>query len=88
MNQAVANLSPSSVWTNFERLNEVPRPSKHEERVIAFMQAFGHRLGLETLTNADGNVLIRKPSTPGMEDRKTVVFQATLDMVPQQTSRY
>ncbi len=86
MNQEVATLSPQSVWTNFEKLNEVPRPSKHEERVIAFMKKFGEDLGLETQVDEVGNVLIRKPATAGMEDRKTVVLQAHLDMVHQKNS--
>ena len=86
MNQQVASLSPQSVWTNFEKLNEVPRPSKHEERVIAFMKKFGEDLGLDTQVDAIGNVLIRKPATAGMEDRKVVVLQAHLDMVHQKNS--
>lgn len=86
MNQEVASLSPQSVWTNFEKLNEVPRPSKHEERVIAFMKKFGEDLGLDTQVDEVGNVLIRKPATPGYEDRKIVVLQAHLDMVHQKNA--
>lgn len=86
MNQEVASLSPQSVWTNFEKLNEVPRPSKHEERVIAFMKKFGEDLGLDTKVDEVGNVLISKAATPGYEDCKTVVLQAHLDMVHQKNA--
>ncbi|GAA4828627.1 aminoacyl-histidine dipeptidase [Algivirga pacifica] len=81
MNTEVASLSPSVLWTSFEELNSIPRPSKKEERVIAFLLDFGKNLGLETVQDAIGNVIIRKPATPGMEDRKTVVLQAHVDMV-------
>lgn len=86
MNTEVAALEPKSVWTNFERLNEVPRPSKHEERVRAFMVDFGKSLNLETTTDAIGNVLIRKPATAGMENRSTLVLQSHLDMVHQKNN--
>ena len=83
MTDPIAALQPSEVWKNFARLNAVPRPSKKEERVIAFMEDFGKSLGLETLQDAVGNVLIRKPASAGMENRKKVVLQAHLDMVHQ-----
>lgn len=86
MNEAVTQLEPQSVWTFFEKLNAVPRPSKKEERVIEFMREFGERLGLETIVDSAGNVIIRKPATPGMEDRKGVILQAHLDMVHQKNS--
>jgi dipeptidase D len=86
MNTEVAALSPPSVWESFEKLNEVPRPSKKEERVIAFMKNFGESLGLETKVDEVGNILIRKPATAGMENRKTVVLQAHLDMVHQKNA--
>lgn len=86
INQEVASLNPSTLWTSFEQLNAVPRPSKKEERVIAFMQEFGKKLGLETITDGVGNVIIKKPATKGMEDRKGVVLQAHLDMVHQKNS--
>ena len=83
MNQTIVQLEPKQVWTNFERLNEVPRASKKEQQVIAFMRDFGKKLGLETNVDEAGNVLIRKPATPGREKRKTVVLQGHLDMVHQ-----
>lgn len=79
----VRDLEPKAVWNHFEDLNAVPRPSKKEERVIAFMQNFAKSLNLDYETDAAGNVIVRKPATPGMEDRKAVVLQSHLDMVHQ-----
>ncbi len=86
MSQAVRNLEPKLLWNHFADLNQVPRPSKKEERVIQFAKDFGERLGLETMVDAVGNVIIRKPATPGMEDRATVVMQSHLDMVCQKNA--
>jgi len=74
-------LLPAHVFEMFARINAVPRPSKHEEKMIAFLKDFGEGLGLETIVDATGNVLIRKPATPGMEDRPTVILQSHMDMV-------
>ena len=76
MNQEIRAIQPTEIWTKFADLNAVPRPSKKEERVIAFMTAFGQNLGLETLVDEIGNVIIKKPATGGMENRKTVVMHA------------
>ena len=70
----------------FADLNAVPRPSKKEERVIEFMKNFGNTLGLETFEDEIRNVIIRKPATLGMENRKTVVLQGHLDMVHQKNA--
>jgi dipeptidase D len=86
MSHTVRELEPQAVWTHFADLNQVPRPSKQEERVIQFMKEFGERLGLETTVDAIGNVVIRKPASPGMEDRATVVLQSHLDMVHQKNA--
>ncbi len=86
MNKAIAQLEPRSVWTNFSKLNAVPRPSKKEERVIAFMMDFGSTLGFETLKDEVGNVIIRKPASPGFENRKMITLQSHLDMVHQKNS--
>jgi dipeptidase D len=86
MNKQVAKLEPSIVWTHFEQLNAVPRPSKQEERVIQFMRDFGESLGLETIVDSVGNVIIKKPATTGMEDRQTVILQSHLDMVHQKNA--
>lgn len=82
----IRQLEPLALWNNFADLNEVPRPSKQEERAIAFMKAFGERIGLETIVDGVGNVVIKKPATPGMENRKTVVLQGHLDMVHQKNA--
>lgn len=82
----VRNLEPKSVWNHFEDLNAVPRPSKKEERVIAFAKSFGESLGFDTYVDKVGNVIIRKPATPGMEDRQTIILQAHLDMVHQKNN--
>src|SRR3989338_3480094 len=79
----VRDLEPKVLWNYFADLNAIPRPSKKEERVIAFMLEFGRSLGLDTQCDAIRNVIIKKSATPGMEDRKTVILQAHLDMVHQ-----
>ena len=86
MNEAIRNLSPQPLWNKFADLNAVPRPSKKEERVIQFMKDFGASLNLETIEDEVGNVIIRKPATQGMEDRKMVVMQSHLDMVHQKNN--
>lgn len=86
MNSEIRSLEPKVIWNKFADLNAVPRPSKKEERVIAFMKNFGESLGLITEIDEVGNVLIRKPATPGMEDRKMVVMQSHLDMVHQKNA--
>lgn len=85
-NIEIRELQPQAIWRNFANLNEVPRPSKDEARVIAFMKAFGEGLGLETFVDEVGNVIVRKPATPGLEDRKAVVLQSHLDMVHQKNN--
>ncbi|MBG6128888.1 dipeptidase D [Aquimarina sp. EL_43] len=86
MNSEIRSLEPKVIWNKFADLNAVPRPSKKEERVIAFMKNFGESLGLTTEIDKVGNVLIRKPATSGMEDRKVVVMQSHLDMVHQKNA--
>ena len=86
MNEEIRALEPKALWNNFADLNAVPRPSKKEERVIEFMKNFGNKLGLETLVDEVGNVIIRKPATKGMEDRKAIVLQSHLDMVHQKNN--
>jgi len=83
---SVKSLSPQSLWNHFADLNAVPRPSKKEERVIQFMLDFGKKLGLETKTDAIQNVIIKKPATPGMEQKETVILQSHLDMVHQKNA--
>ena len=83
MNSEIRQLEPQALWNKFADLNAVPRPSKKEERVIAFMKDFGKNLGLETIEDEVGNVIIKKPATSGMENRTTIVMQSHLDMVHQ-----
>ena len=82
----INELQPKEVFENFYSLTRIPRPSKKEAQVIAFMKKFGEDLGLETIVDAAGNVIIRKPATPGYENRKGVILQAHLDMVPQKNA--
>ncbi|SFH05511.1 aminoacyl-histidine dipeptidase [Pontibacter chinhatensis] len=86
MSSEVRSLEPKALWENFADLNAVPRPSKKEERVIQFILDFGHKLGLETIKDEVGNVIIKKPATPGMENRQTVAMQSHLDMVHQKNN--
>jgi len=86
MSQEIRNLEPKALWNNFANLNAVPRPSKKEERVIAFMKDFGKNLGLEVFEDEIHNVIIRKPATAGMENRKAIVLQGHLDMVHQKNA--
>ena len=74
-------LQPGIVFDCFAEVNKIPRPSKREERMIAFLEKFGKDLGLETLVDETGNVIIRKPATKGHEHCKTVVLQSHMDMV-------
>jgi dipeptidase D len=86
MSNEIRNLEPKQLWNKFADLNAVPRPSKKEDRVIEFMKNFGESLGLETFEDEIRNVIIRKPATPGMENRKTIVMQGHLDMVHQKNN--
>lgn len=86
MSSSVRNLSPSALWNHFADLNAIPRASKKEERVIGFMLEFGKSLGLETFRDKTGNVIIRKPASPGMHGRQPVILQSHLDMVHQKNS--
>ena len=82
----IKSLKPELLWKNFHELTQIPRPSKNEEKVAAFAKAFGEKLGLETMVDGAGNVIIRKPAFPGMENLMGVVLQGHLDMVPQKNS--
>jgi len=82
----IRQLEPKALWQNFYSLTQIPRPSHKKDEIGAFLENFGKSLGLETLRDEIGNVLVRKPATPGMEDRKAVILQAHMDMVPQKNS--
>ncbi len=86
MSNSILSLQPEAVWRHFHSLTQIPRPSKKEARIIEFMKNFGESLGLETIVDSIGNVIIKKPATPGMENRKGVILQSHLDMVPQKNS--
>jgi dipeptidase D len=86
MSQEILKLEPRNVWKHFYNLTQIPRPSKKEGRIIEYMKKFGEGLGLETIVDEVGNVIIRKPATKGMENRKGVVLQGHLDMVPQKNT--
>lgn len=86
MNEEIRHLQPAALWNYFADINAIPRASKKEDRIAQFMKNFGEHLGLETHIDENLNVLIRKPATPGMEDRKSVVLQSHLDMVHQKNS--
>jgi len=86
MSKEITNLEPKALWDHFYQLTQIPRPSKKEVRIQEFMMNFGKSLGLETIKDETGNIIIRKPATPGMENRKGVVLQGHLDMVPQKNN--
>ncbi|MDO5977645.1 aminoacyl-histidine dipeptidase [Flavivirga spongiicola] len=86
MSTEIRELQPQQLWNRFADLNAVPRGSKKEERVITFIKDFGKNLGLETIEDEVGNVIIKKPATPGMENRTTIVMQSHLDMVHQKNN--
>ncbi|RLD48097.1 MAG: cytosol nonspecific dipeptidase, partial [Bacteroidetes bacterium] len=86
MSKEILNLEPKGIWKNFYELTQIPRPSKKEEKIIAYLKKFGENLSLETIVDEIGNVIIKKPATPGMEDRKGIILQGHIDMVPQANS--
>jgi dipeptidase D len=86
MSNEILQLDPIALWKNFYNLTQIPRPSKKEDKIREYIYNFGKNLGLETFQDEIGNVIIRKPATPGMENRKGVILQGHLDMVPQKNS--
>ena len=81
----IKNLKPECIWRNFYSLTQVPRPSGHLEKVQQFLLEFGKQAGVEAFKDPAGNIVFRKPATPGMENKKGVILQAHMDMVPQKT---
>ena len=77
----MTELKPASVFEAFSEINRVPRPSKKEDKMMEYLLEVGRSLGLETVRDEIGNVVIRKPATPGMEDRPILVLQSHMDMV-------
>ena len=82
----IKELDPQIVWKNFYALTQIPRPSKHEELAVEYMYNWGKEHGLETIKDEVGNIIIRKPATPGCENMKGVILQGHVDMVPQKNA--
>lgn len=82
----IRNLEPKALWNYFHEITQIPHPSKNEKKLAEYVVKFGKSHGLETMVDKAGNVIIRKPATKGMENRKMVIFQTHLDMVPQKNS--
>jgi dipeptidase D len=81
----IKNLNPTCIWKNFDALTQVPRPSGHLEKIQQFLLDFAKEAGVEAFKDPAGNIVMRKPATPGMENHKGVILQAHMDMVPQKT---
>jgi dipeptidase D len=83
---SIKTLEPAAIWHFFDEINQIPRPSKKEEKIIAYLKAFGEKNKLKTKVDKAGNVLISKPATNGYEKRKTIILQAHIDMVCEKNS--
>jgi len=83
MSKKITDFEPKALWAHFDNICQVPHPSKKEDKIRKFMVDFGKKAGLETIVDKVGNVIIRKPATPGMEKRMGIVLQGHMDMVPQ-----
>ena len=81
----IKNLKPECIWRNFDALTQVPRPSGHLEKIQQFLLDFAAQAGVEAMKDSGGNIVMRKPATPGMENRKGIILQAHMDMVPQKS---
>ena len=81
----IRNLKPECIWRNFDALTQVPRPSGHLEKIQQFLLDFAAQAGVEAMKDSGGNIVMRKPATPGMENRKGIILQAHMDMVPQKS---
>jgi len=81
----IQNLKPECIWRNFYKLTQIPRPSGHLEKIQQFLIDFGKEAGVYAVKDPAGNIHMRKPATPGMENRKGIILQAHMDMVPQKT---
>lgn len=86
MSKEIQNLEPKVLWKHFYNLTQIPRPSRHEKATIEFIKKFAQDLKLEAIIDEVGNIIVRKPATPGMENRKGIVLQGHVDMVPQKNS--
>ena len=84
----IKDLQPSLVWNNFYGLTRCPRPSKHEEAVREYILKWAKERNMDAVADETGNIIIRVPATPGYENRRGVIIQGHMDMVPQKTSRH
>ena len=82
----IKDLQPSLVWNNFYGLTRCPRPSKHEEAVREYILKWAKERNMDAVADETGNIIIRVPATPGYENRRGVIIQGHMDMVPQKTS--
>ena len=83
----IEELTPQGVWRNFYALTQIPRPSGHTEKVAQYLIDFAKKNGAEAYLDEAGNVVMKKGTTPGYEDRETTVLQAHMEMVPQKTKK-
>lgn len=81
--EEIKNLKPECIWRNFDALTQIPRPSGHAEKIQQYLLDFAKKVGVEAFQDPAGNIVMRKPATPGYENRKGVLLQAHMDMVPQ-----
>lgn len=79
----IKDLQPKAIWENFYKLTQVPRPSNHEEKAREFMMNWAKEHHIDARMDEAGNIIMTKPATPGMENRKGIILQGHLDMVPQ-----
>ena len=86
MGEVLGHLKPELIWNHFEEITKHPRPSKQEEKVVKYVLEFGKKLNLNTSRDKFGNIVIKKPATPGKENAKTIVMQGHLDMVCEKNS--
>ena len=83
--EEIQNLQPQCIWKHFHALTQVPHPSGHLEKIQQFLLDFAKQVGVEAFIDSADNIVMRKPASPGMENRKGVILQAHMDMVPQKT---
>ncbi len=86
MGNILGSLQPAALWNHFEEICKIPHPSKHEEKIREYIVGWAKGIGLETIVDGVGNVIIRKPATKGMENRKGIILQGHIDMVPQKNN--
>ena len=82
----LSKLDSKLVWENFKQICAIPHPSKHEGKITAFLMKWAKEHNIDARQDAIGNIIMRKPATPGMENRKMAILQGHIDMVPQKNS--